>query len=160
MNTMDESHYRRALGDELRRLRKTRRWTRKQLRDRLQIDLSLQTLATYELGTRQCTVVRLAQLSRALGVRPEYVLARVHEKLTTSGYAHTGCLTIDLQRVVRDRQPELSPLRQWASRRLDQTRSNANSTVHLGLPALEYLAALCRMDAVSLIARLRALPAE
>src|SRR5690606_17619059 len=44
--------YQQALGEELRLLRNRRGWTRKQLNQHLQSDISLQTLATYELGTR------------------------------------------------------------------------------------------------------------
>ena len=52
----------------IRSLRKQRGWTRKELNRRLQSDISLQTLATYELGTRQCSVTRLVEICVALGV--------------------------------------------------------------------------------------------
>jgi len=49
----------RVLGAELRSLRKGHGWTRRDLLERSELNIALQTLATYELGTRQCTVVRL-----------------------------------------------------------------------------------------------------
>ncbi|MFL6122861.1 MAG: XRE family transcriptional regulator, partial [Actinophytocola sp.] len=42
---LDTATYQRVLGDELRRLRKQRGWTRRDLNRRLQSDISLQTLA-------------------------------------------------------------------------------------------------------------------
>lgn len=59
---IDTDAYQRILGEELRKLRTERGWTRKELGEKLQSGISLQTLATYELGTRQCSVVRLAEL--------------------------------------------------------------------------------------------------
>src|SRR3981081_3049844 len=59
---IDAETYQRILGDELRKLRRQRGWTRKELNQHLQSEISLQTLATYELGTRQCSVVRLVGL--------------------------------------------------------------------------------------------------
>ncbi|MGH3950246.1 MAG: helix-turn-helix domain-containing protein, partial [Pseudonocardiaceae bacterium] len=77
----DVETYQRVLGDELRKARKRRGWTRKELNNNLQSDISLQTLATYELGTRQCSVVRLAEICTAMGEQPQEVLARVHTRV-------------------------------------------------------------------------------
>src|SRR5882672_6371061 len=63
---LDVATYQRVLGDEIRRLRKQRSWTRKDLNERLQSEISLQTLATYELGTRQVSVIRFVEICLAL----------------------------------------------------------------------------------------------
>lgn len=153
---IDTSAYQRVLGDEIRRLRKQRGWTRKDLNTRLQSEISLQTLATYELGTRHVSVVRFVEICLALGMPPHEVLARVHERV----FADTtlGRIRIDLRRVVRDRTSELQPLRRWAKGRLDETGGRVID-VQLDITALERMAELCGLQTVELIGRLRELGA-
>lgn len=153
MVQLDVATYQRVLGDEIRRLRKQRGWTRKDLNERLQSDISLQTLATYELGTRQVSVVRLVEICRALGELPHELLARVHERVFTD--VPVGRIRIDLRKIVRDRAPELLPLRRWASGRLAAEPGRQGIEVHLDIAALERMAELCRMETVDLIGRLR-----
>ena len=150
---LDIAIYQRVLGDEIRRLRKQRGWTRKDLNDRLQSDISLQTLATYELGTRQVSVVRLVEICRALDALPHDLLARVHERV----FADTpvGRIRVDLRKVVRDPTPELLPLRRWARGRLSEEGGTLSAEVHLDIAALERLAELCGVETIDLIARLR-----
>ncbi|CCH28531.1 helix-turn-helix transcriptional regulator [Actinosynnema sp. NPDC047251] len=152
---IDTAAYQRVLGDELRSLRKQRGWTRKELNRRLQSEISLQTLATYELGTRQCSVVRLVEICVALGVPAHQVLARVHDRVF--GDAPAGHLSVDLAAVVADTRPQLLPLRRWAQGRLNQLTPGQAAEVHLDLPALEYMAQLCRLSTVDLIRILREL---
>jgi transcriptional regulator with XRE-family HTH domain len=152
---IDTAAYQRVLGDELRSLRKQRGWTRKELNRRLQSDISLQTLATYELGTRQCSVVRLVEICVALGVPAHQVLARVHERVF--GDTPAGHLAVDLAAVVADGRPQLLPLRRWAQGRLAQLAPGQAAEVHLDLPALEYMAQLCQLSTVDLIGTLREL---
>lgn len=152
---IDAASYQRVLGDELRRVRKQRGWTRKELQHRLDNDISLQTLATYELGTRQCSVVRLAELCLAMDVLPQDVLARVHDRVFSDD--RPGHLRVNLAGVVNDTQPELLPLRRWAADRLQQAPMGQSVEIHLDLAALEQMAELCGLDTVELISRLRAL---
>jgi transcriptional regulator with XRE-family HTH domain len=152
---IDAASYQRVLGDELRRVRKQRGWTRKELQRRLDNDISLQTLATYELGTRQCSVVRLAELCVAMDVLPHDVLAKVHDRVFSD--ERPGHIRVNLAKVVSDAQPELLPLRRWASDRLHQTAGSQSPEVHLDLAALEQMAELCGMATVDLISMLRAL---
>jgi transcriptional regulator with XRE-family HTH domain len=100
-----------ALGDELRRTRKQRGWSRKQLQDHLESRISIQTVATYESGRRQCSVARLVELCEAMDVYAHDLLARVQQRAETD---MSDRLVLDLERIVRDRQPELTPLRRWA----------------------------------------------
>jgi transcriptional regulator with XRE-family HTH domain len=152
---INASSYQRVLGDELRRVRKQRGWTRKELQHRLENDISLQTLATYELGTRQCSVVRLAELCLAMDVLPHDVLARVHDRVFSDD--RPGHLRVNLAKVVADTQLELLPLRRWAADRLQQTPPGQPAEIHLDLAALERMAELCGLDTVELISRLRAI---
>nr|WP_202507324.1 helix-turn-helix transcriptional regulator [Amycolatopsis rubida] len=105
------------MGDELRKLRRGRGWTRKELNAHLQSEISLQTLATYELGTRQCSVVRLVELCVAMDELPQDLLAKVHSRVFTE---EPGRVRVDLRRVVAEAGPELTPLRRWAEGRLRQ----------------------------------------
>ena len=150
---LDVATYLRVLGDEIRRLRKRRGWTRKELNERLQSEISLQTLATYELGTRQISVIRLVEICRALDELPHELIARVHERVFTD--LPDGRVRIDLRKVVRDRQPELLPLRRWATGRLAAEPRPQATEVHLDLAALETMAELCRMETIDLITRLQ-----
>jgi transcriptional regulator with XRE-family HTH domain len=150
---LDTATYQRVLGDELRRLRKQRGWTRRDLNRRLQSDISLQTLATYELGTRQCSVVRLVEICIALGEVPHELMARVHQRVFSD--SPVGKIRIDLRKVVRDAQPELLPLRRWAMGRLTQANGQQAAEVSLDISALERMAELCGLETVELIARLR-----
>ncbi len=144
-----------ALGDELKRIRTERNWTRRQLQARLSSDISLQTLATYELGTRQCSVARLVELCQALGVLAHEVLARAYER--TVRVDDGGRLVIDLELLVRDRRSELLPLRRWASAQLGHIRPDQRRAVPLELPALENLAELCGVSTSDLITKLHEL---
>ncbi|NRN66003.1 Anaerobic benzoate catabolism transcriptional regulator [Kibdelosporangium sp. 4NS15] len=148
--------YQRVLGDEIRRLRKKRGLTRKQLNRRLQSDISLQTLATYELGTRQCSIVRFVEICLALDELPHELIARVHERVFTD--SPRGRVRVDLRQVVRDDHPELLPLRRWARDRLGHHPAGHTASaaeVHLDFTALERMAELCGMDTIDLIGLLR-----
>lgn len=151
---IDSDLYQQVLGDELRKLRKKRGWTRKQLNKQLQSDISLQTLATYELGTRQCSVVRLAEICVAMGEQPHEVLARVDKTLFVGA---PGEVHIDLVKVVDSTHPELLPLRRWAADRLSQASTPAASEVSLNLAAIERMAELCGVQTHELLSHLREL---
>lgn len=152
--SIDAASYQRTLGDELRRARKRRGWTRKDLQGRLQTEISLQTLATYELGTRQCSVVRFVELCVAMEEQPDELLGRAHDRMFATG--EQGKVRVDLLSLARDQQPELRPFRRWAHDRLRESGS-PGTELYLDLPALERLAELCGLDTVGLIERLRQL---
>lgn len=153
---LDTATYQRVLGDELRRLRKQRGWTRRDLNRRLQSDISLQTLATYELGTRQCSVVRLVEICLALDEVPHDLMARVHQRVFSD--SPVGRIRLDLHKIVRDTQPELLPLRRWAKGRISEHNGMPGpADVNLDISALERMAELCGLETVELIARLRAI---
>jgi transcriptional regulator with XRE-family HTH domain len=150
---LDTTTYQRVLGDELRRLRKQRGWTRRDLNRRLQSDISLQTLATYELGTRQCSVVRLVEICLALDEVPHDLLARVHQRVFSD--SPVGRIRIDLRKIVRDDQRALLPLRRWAKGKLAENDGHHPPDVSLDITALERMAELCNLETIELIARLR-----
>jgi len=146
--------YQRVLGEELRKLRRRRGWTRKELNQHLQSDISLQTLATYELGTRQCSVVRLVELCLAMNELPQDLLARVHRRVFAD---EPGKVRLDLALIVAAKEPGLLPLRRWAEDRLRQPGSPRE--VQLDPPALERMAELCGMPVNDLLTRLNGMSA-
>jgi len=152
---MDGAAYQRVLGDEIRKLRKSRGWTRKELNARLPSGISLQTLATYELGTRRCSVLRFVEICLALGEPPHRLLARVQARVVPDDPA--GGVRLDLRRVARERSPELVPLRRWAVERLGGRDGARPVPVHLDVDAVARMAELCGLPAPDLLARLRAL---
>jgi transcriptional regulator with XRE-family HTH domain len=143
----------RVLGDEVRMLREQRGWTRKDLLRHAELDITLQTLATYELGTRQCTVVRLWELTEALEEPLEQFIVRVMQRI---GEREVSGLVIDLQAAARTAVAGLGPLRAWArvelASRSDGRRAPVSS---LNRAALDRLAELCRLDIVELVRRLQ-----
>lgn len=147
-------HYQLALGDELRKLRKRRGLTRKELNQSLQSDISLQTLATYELGTRQCSVVRLAEICLAMGEQPHEVLARVDKRV----FAGTsGEIQVNLDKIADSTNSELLPLRRWAEDRLQREGPAVTREVILNPAAVDRMAELCGLAPGELLARLREL---
>ncbi|CRK62205.1 hypothetical protein [Alloactinosynnema sp. L-07] len=152
---IDAVTYQRVLGDEIRRLRKQRGWTRKDLNGRLQSEISLQTLATYELGTRQCSVVRFVEICLALEEHPHDLMARVHDRVF-AGKA-LGGIKVDLRTIVRHQAQDLMPLRRWAAERLAEHTGPAPAEVHLDISAIERMAELCGLDTMTLVGRLTAL---
>lgn len=147
---IDSELYQRVLGEELRKLRRRRGWTRKELNQHLQSDISLQTLATYELGTRQCSVVRLVELCLAMDELPQDLLARVHRRVFTD---EPGKVRLHLVRIVADRHPELFPLRRWAEDRLRQP--GTQQEVQLDKPAVDRMAELCGLKPAELLTLLQ-----
>lgn len=151
---LDTDEYQRVLGDELRKVRRGRGWTRKELNRRLGPDLSLQTLATYELGTRQCSVVRLVELCLAMDEEPADLVARVHRRVFVE---EPGRLLVDLGKVAVSTEPELLTMRRWAADQLAKADPGALREVRLDLAALERMAELCELETVDLMKRLRTL---
>jgi transcriptional regulator with XRE-family HTH domain len=105
-----------AIGEQLRRVREDVGWSQSELAARIPSGLHVKTLATYEQGVRQCSVVRLVEICRTLGVAaPDLLgLALQHAEIDLQ----TVGLQVDLHAVVRDTRGELRPLRKWARNRL------------------------------------------
>lgn len=140
------------LGDVLRDLRSRRGWTRKVLAARLRqatgADVSTQTLATYELGTRHMTVTRLHELCAVFGMRPSDVLATVD---TLAG-AVADRMVVDLRQLAASTRPELMPARRWAHTQLHPTGPD---TTELTPDAVASLSCLCGLDITEMVTALR-----
>jgi len=144
------------LGDELRQVRRDRRWSRKELRARLEHHVSLPALASYELGIRQCSVNRFVEICEALETAAPELLAHALRRLTSA--THIDGLHVDLRPVINDNSRKLCVFRRWAQQRLATTPST-DTGVRLAAPAVERLAELCGVTTPDLIATLATLGA-
>lgn len=150
MKRLNAAEFTQVLGDELRWVRKRRRWYQKDVVARLRHELSEQTLAAYETGVRRMTVVRLVELTMALDVSAIDVLARVYNRvLPDNNQAHGW--TVDLVAASQMPPAELAPLRRWATGRLATIAEGAPKTALLSVHAIDALALLCDMDANELV---------
>jgi transcriptional regulator with XRE-family HTH domain len=148
LSDTDLAAYPLALGRELRRRRAARGWTRKDLLRRLPGDISVQTLATYELGTRGISVLRLVSICEALGTTAQELLACTEYSIRP---LHAGQINVDLRTLARDTRPELVPAQRWAATRLSTLVDGEPETATLDRPAVEQLARLCGVPPTALL---------
>lgn len=126
----------RILGQEIRRAREARGWTRAQLVERLPSGIGDRTLLSYEHGIRFLTVVRFVEICRALGVAASELLHRAMEKARD---LRAFSLRVNLRAVLRDKQDEFEPVRMWARNRL---KDNPNTEVLLAPVTVREMAAV------------------
>lgn len=152
----------RTLGNELRAARKQRGWTRKQMRAHLAADntdgaenddVSLQTLATYELGTRRISVARLVELCTVLGQPVDQLLLRA---ITSAfGAEHDDRVEVDLSSLAHTADARLVHLRRWAIVRASQRPVELPLVEELDEHALAALAQLAGTTSNELVDALR-----
>jgi transcriptional regulator with XRE-family HTH domain len=106
-------HDAKTMADHLRTLRKSKRWTRKDMAKRLRRTISSQTLTTYELGTRAVPVFRHNEACGVLGVRASAVLAVAEEQVCE--VTPPGGVTVNLRHLAATSIQQLGPARRWAS---------------------------------------------
>ncbi|WP_307860543.1 helix-turn-helix domain-containing protein [Actinokineospora baliensis] len=141
----------RAIGHELRTAREALGWTRAQLVSQLDREVHSQTIATYELGIRQCTLGRFVAICDALGIPAPQVLTNAMRRAGVE--PHLLACAVDLRLLVRDRSPDLEPLRRWAQHRLD-AGVDEDGIVHLEPTLVAELAVFCGLAHVELFRRL------
>ena len=152
----------RVLGNELRAARKQLGWTRKQMRAHLVADntdstendeVSLQTLATYELGTRRISVARLLELCTVLRQPADQLLLRA---ITSAfGAERDDRVEVDLSSLARTADPRLVNLRRWAAVRASQRPVELPPVEELDEHALAALAQLAGTTCNELVRALR-----
>jgi hypothetical protein len=107
----------RALGDGLRRAREAHGWSRAQFVALLPSGVGDRTLLAYEHGIRQLTVLRLLELSQALGVPASVVLTEALQRARIN--LRNLTLRVDLRHLLGDSNIHYRPLFQWARNRLN-----------------------------------------
>jgi len=139
MDTQDEvtdRAFARILGQEIRRAREARGWTRVQLVERLPSGIGDRTLLSYEHGIRFLTVVRFVEICRVLGVAASDVL---HKAIKKACDLRAFSLRVNLRAVLRDTQDEFESVRMWAKNRL---KDNPNTEVLLAPVTVREMAAV------------------
>lgn len=114
---LDDSRIILAIGEELRRARDSLGWSRAELVKRLSPTVPVNTYACYEKGIRQCSIPRLVEICRALGVAASELLGLALQRARVD--LQTAGVQVDLHKVLDDDQEGLEPLRRWARNRLE-----------------------------------------
>lgn len=162
----DVEQFKKNLGAELKNIRRNeRRLSRAEVCERMaQItgneDFSVQTLGTYEQGTRNFTVARLLEVCAALDVRADKLFASVYERTFPDQVTQNfDLITVNLSLITESEDARLQPLRPWAQEALHHSgrsqlvldRTGLRAFTHqTGLTQDELLALLRGIDAVTL----------
>jgi transcriptional regulator with XRE-family HTH domain len=125
----------RAVGEELRRTREAKGWSRAQLVGRLPSGIGDRTLLSYEHGTRHLTVLRLVELCRALGVAAPALQCLVEQRARI--HLQNLVLQIDLRQLLADKSDKFRPMFQWARNKLNE---NPDGIVELAPSSVRELA--------------------
>jgi transcriptional regulator with XRE-family HTH domain len=112
---ISDKAFARVLGQELRRAREARGWTRAELVSQLPSGIGDRTLLSYEHGIRALSVARFIEICRALGVAATDILDSALEKARD---LRAFSLKVDLRAILRDERDEFEPVRLWARNRL------------------------------------------
>jgi transcriptional regulator with XRE-family HTH domain len=125
----------RAVGEELRRTREAKGWSRAQLVGKLPSGIGDRTLLSYEHGTRHLTVLRLVELCRVLGVPAPTLLNRALQRARL--HLQNLVLEIDLHQMLADKSDKFRPMFQWARNKLNE---NPDGVVELAPTSVRELA--------------------
>lgn len=124
----------RALGEELRRAREARGWSRAQLVELLPSRIGERTLLSYEHGGRQLTVLRLIELSEALGVPASVVFAQALQRARL--YLHNLVLRVDLRQLLKNGNSTYRSVFPWALNRLHDSEDGVIEVTPTGVREL------------------------
>jgi transcriptional regulator with XRE-family HTH domain len=143
----------RVLGGLLRSHRRARGLSRHEVVSKMDNEVSVQTLASWELGTRNLGVSRLVEVSHALDVRPGTLVGRAHDLVF--GTVDVPLAILNLADLADTEVPELQPLRPWADLRARELPPGCTPELPLTRASLNNLATLCRTTPFQLIRLLR-----
>src|SRR6266496_944195 len=107
-----------AVGEELRRAREAKGWSRAQFVALLPSGIGERTLLAYEHGLRVLTVLRLLELCDVLGLVATDVLTLALQRAQL--YLANVNLHVDLRALLNDESVKFKPLRPWARNRLNR----------------------------------------
>ncbi len=124
----------RALGEELRRAREARGWSRVQFVELLPSGIGDRTLLSYEYGSRQVSVLRLLELAQVLRVPAPVLLTEALQRARV--YLQNLVLRVDLRHLLGDTNMHYRPLSQWARNRLNDTPNGVIEVTPSGLREL------------------------
>jgi transcriptional regulator with XRE-family HTH domain len=107
-----------AIGEELRRARESRGWSRAQFVARLPSGIGERTLLSYEHGTRELAVLRLLELCASLETDPTGVLSFALQRAKV--LLENMDLQIDLHALLDNHNPTFRPIHQWARNKMNR----------------------------------------
>jgi transcriptional regulator with XRE-family HTH domain len=136
-----------VFGKGLRRVRKQQGLSRKAFLAAARMNITEQTLTTYENGTRGMGLARLFELCRAFDITPGTLLDEAYHQTVGTNDA----TQIDLSLLAQSVDARLRPLRQWARVRVNSSCANEATVVPFTTEALDLMADLCGMDKAQLI---------
>lgn len=125
----------RAVGEELRRAREEKGWSRAQLVARLPSGIGDRTLLSYEHGTRHLTVLRLIELCQELDIAAATLLNQALQRARI--YLQNLVLHINLRELLDDDSDTFRPMFQWARNKLTE---NPDGVVELPPSSVRELA--------------------
>lgn len=108
----------RAIGEELRRTREARGWSRLQVAEQLPSGIGDRTLTAYEHGTRCLNAIRLIELCYVLEVDPPTLLRRALQRARIN-LANLN-MHVNLRALVNDQNDVFRPMTQWARNSLNE----------------------------------------
>lgn len=109
----------RAVGEELRRVREERGWSRARFVELLPSRIGERTLLSYERGLRQLTALRLVELCQVLGVEAPTLLAQALQRARL--HLENIPLRLDLNALLQASRDggRFRPMAQWARNSLN-----------------------------------------
>ncbi len=128
----------RAVGEELRRVREARGWSRTQLVKRLPSGIGDPTLLSYEHGVRPLTLTRLTELAKALEVEPATIVTRGVQRARL--LLDRALLHVDLRALLNHDglgRGKFRPMNQWARNALNE---NPRGVVEVDAKVVRHLA--------------------
>lgn len=108
----------RAVGEELRRAREAKGWSRAQFVTRLPSGIGDRTLLAYEHGLRHLTLIRLLELCEALDAVVADVVSQGLQRARL--FLKNLALTVALHELLRSGNFKFRPMVQWARNKLNK----------------------------------------
>jgi hypothetical protein len=140
-----------AVGEELRRAREVRGWSRAQLVAMLPSGIGDRTLLSYEHGTRHLTFLRVLEICWALEVDPAMMTRRALQRARIR--LATLPLQIDLQALLNDPGDVYRPMVQWARNVLNEHPSGIVEVEPAVVKNLAWFVGCSQRDLIKYLAR-------
>jgi transcriptional regulator with XRE-family HTH domain len=150
-NEWSEKAISRAIGEELRRARETREWTRAQLVALLPSGIGDRTLLSYEHGTRHLTFLRVVEICLALEIDPAALARRALQRARI--HLANLPLQVDLRALLNEPSDTYRPMIQWARNALNEHPSGIVEVEPAVIKNLALFAGCSRSDLTNYLAR-------
>lgn len=140
-----------AIGEELRRAREVRGWSRAHLVTMLPSGIGDRTLLSYEHGTRHLTFIRALEICWALGLDPAMLVRRALQRARI--HLATLPLQVDLHALLNDPGDSYRPMIQWARNTLNDHPNGIVEVEPVVIKNLAWFVGCARRDLTNYLAR-------